>query len=97
MNIRVILLWGVLGRPYGVSWQSLGRLPRVLSGFLAVSFSTFGLPAGFQPHSTPALAPALRSHPCIDSPLRGGECTNFNLGTVASELSSGALPTPLYV
>ena len=33
------------------------------------------LPAGFQQHSTPALAPALRSHQCIDSPLRGGEYT----------------------
>ena len=70
---------GVLGGrgPSGVSWQSLGRTLRVLSGFLAVSFRIFGLPAGFQPHSTPALAPALRSHQCIDSPLRGGEYTCF--------------------
>ena len=77
VNIRVILLWGVLGGPYGVSWQSLGKTSRVFSGFLVVSFGTFGLPAGFQPHSTPALTPALRSYQCIDSPLRGGEYTYF--------------------
>ena len=59
VNIRVILLWEVLGGRYGVSWRSLGRTLRVVSGFLEVSFSTSGLPAGFQPHSTPASASAI--------------------------------------
>ena len=41
-----------------------------------LSLCYWGLPAGFQPHSTPAPASAVEHQQCIRSPLAGGEYTS---------------------
>ena len=55
----------------------VGRIPVVVSEVAGVSFCfrIFGLPPGFQQHSTPAPAPATGHSQCIRSPLAGGEYT----------------------
>ena len=62
----------------------VGRIPVVVSEFAGVSFcfSIFGLPPGFQQHSTPAPAPATGHSQCIRSPLAGANTHYFEFGGV---------------
>ena len=67
-NIALVL---VLEKEVGTSWHwKRACLP-------GGADATWGLPAGFQPHSTPALPSALEHQQCIRSPLAGGEYTSL--------------------
>ena len=74
-NIALVL---VLEKEVGTSWHwKRACLP-------GGADATWRLPAGFQPHSTPALPSALEHQQCIRSPLAGGEYTSSHFLLEAS-------------